>query len=310
MPELPVTYQAISDYFGYEGEINPYPLRRETELRIERATGRPLVCYVTKTNNVPQGTPAYIDDSDLTGFNDLVHSLEGPDVDVLIVSNGGSPDATERIVRLLRESFKYIRFIVPANAYSAATLTCFAGDEIVVDSRGTLGPIDPQINGIPARAIRRGFEKAEERLREEGPQGLTAYMPLLEKYELYLLEMCESAEELSKELARDCLSTYMLKIPKDDERVTSIVDFFSDYDIHKSHGRSIDRAKARELGLKVVNLEDLGELTSPIRSLYNQYEYLFDRSPFYKLFENTHGVSWGRQLTNVNIQIPLPQPTP
>jgi hypothetical protein len=33
---------------------------------------------------------------------------------------------------------------------------------------GTLGPIDPQINGIPARAIRRAFETLEERLAAEG----------------------------------------------------------------------------------------------------------------------------------------------
>lgn len=310
LDELPVTYQSISDYFGAEGEINPYPLRRETMLRIEKATVRPLICYVARTNNVPGGAPVQIDDSDLTGLNDLVHSVEGQNVDVLIVSNGGSAEATERIVRLLRENFGNIRFIVPANAYSAATLACFSGDEIVIDSRGTLGPIDPQINGIPARAILRGFEKAEERLRKEGPQGLTAYMPLLEKYELHILEICESAQLFSKELAQDCLSAYMLKVPKEDERVAKIVDYFSDYDIHKSHGRGIGRAKARELGLKVTNLEDLGETTNLVRSLYNQYEYLFDRTPFYKLFENTHGVSWGRQITNVNIQIPMPQPTP
>jgi hypothetical protein len=120
----------------------------------------------------------------------------------------------------------------------------------------------------------------------------------------------ESAENLSKDLARDCLSNYMLKIPRDDERVTGIVNFFSDYDIHKSHRRSIDRAKARELGLKVTNLEDLSEVTNLVRGLYNQYEYLFDRSTFYKLFENTRGVSWGRQYANVNIQIPTPQSTP
>lgn len=113
-------------------------------LRIERATERSLICYVTKTHGIPPDVfvPAYIDDGDLTGFSDLVHSTEKDDVDVLLVSDGGSAEASERIVRLLRERFKTIRFIVPANAYSAATLICFSGDEIIMDSRGTLGPID------------------------------------------------------------------------------------------------------------------------------------------------------------------------
>ena len=59
---------------------------------------------MSRTNNVPQGGPAYIDDSDLTGFQDLIHSVEGSAADVLIASNGGLSDAAKRIVRLLRNS--------------------------------------------------------------------------------------------------------------------------------------------------------------------------------------------------------------
>ena len=176
---LPVTYQALSDYFGKLGEANPFTLRKETFLRIEAITGRPLICYVTKTHNLPHGIPAYIDDSDLTGFGDLIQSVQGESVDIFIVSNGGSVEATERIVRLVRERFKMVRFIVPANAYSAATLICFSGDEIVMGSLATLGPIDPQINGVPARAILRAFETIEKRLKEKGPRALTAYIPLI-----------------------------------------------------------------------------------------------------------------------------------
>jgi len=133
LDRLPVTYQALNDYFGKLEQANPFDLRRETFLRIERITGRPFVCYVTKTHNIPQGIPAYIDDSDLTGFGDLTQSVQGQAVDIFIVSNGGSVEATERIVRLLRERFtEMVRFIVPANAYSAATLLCFSGNEIVM----------------------------------------------------------------------------------------------------------------------------------------------------------------------------------
>ncbi|RLG44445.1 MAG: hypothetical protein DRN81_04580 [Thermoproteota archaeon] len=210
-----------------------------------------------------------MDDSDLIGFGDLVQSVQGEAVDVFIVSNGGSVEASERIVRLLRERFKEVRFIIPANAYSAATLICFSGDEIIMDSLATLGPIDPQINGVPARAILRAFETIEKRLKEEGPRALTAYMPLLSKYDLHTLEICKSAQELSKELARNWLSTYMLKCAEDDPSIAKIVEFFSNYDMHKSHGRSIDRKKARELGLKVVYAEEIRGLAELVRSLYN-----------------------------------------
>lgn len=316
LDQLPVTYQALTDYLSKIKEAKPFALRRESILRIQHATGRPLICYVTKTHHVAQGVPAYIDDSDLTGFADLIQPFEGEALDIFIVSNGGSAEAAERIVRLIRERFKTIRFIVPANAYSAATLICFSGDEIVMDSRATLGPIDPQINGVPARAILRAFETIEKRLKEEGPRALTAYMPLISKYDLHVLEICKSAQELSKELAQGWLSTYMLKGSDEQTRIDGIIGFFSDYDIHKSHGRSIDRQTARELGLKVTNLEETEGLADLVRSLYNQYELWFDRTPFYKVFENASGINWGRQSKTLTVELPVsfppgtPQPAP
>ena len=141
-------------------------------------------------------------------------------------------------------------------------------------------------------------------------------MPLISKYDLHILEICKSAQELSKELARNWLSTLMLKCTEDDPRVTESVDFFSNYDIHKSHGRSIDRGKARELGLKVINVEEIEGLADLVRSLYNQYELWFDKTPFYKVFENAKGINWGRQSQTVTFQLPvvvppgMPQPAP
>jgi hypothetical protein len=99
LENLPITYQDLSNFFAKLGEANPFYLRKETFLRIERLTNRPLLCYITKTHNVPQGVPAYINDSDLIGFGDLVQSINGDSVDVFIVSNGGSVEASERIVR-------------------------------------------------------------------------------------------------------------------------------------------------------------------------------------------------------------------
>jgi hypothetical protein len=308
LEQVPTSFQALADYFATLEKANPFSLRKETFLRIENITGRRLICYVTKTHNLPRGIPAYIDDGDLTGFGDLTQSVEGNAIDIFLVSNGGSAEATERIVRLLRERFDTVRFIIPANAFSAATLMCFSGDEIIMDSLGTLGPIDPQINGIPARAILRAFETIEKRLKEEGPKALTAYMPLISKYDLHILEICKSAEELSRELASNWLSTYMLKCSDDDHRLAKIIEFFSNYDTHKSHGRSIDRARARQLGLEVKNIETIQGLPELVRSLYNQYELWFDKTPFYKMFENAWGINWGRQSQAVALQLPVMVP--
>ena len=174
---------------------------------------------------------------------------------------------------------------------------------------GTLGPIDPQINGVPARAIVRAFENLESRLKVEGPRALTVYMPLISKYDLHVLEICKSAQELSEDLARTWLSTYMLRCPVDDPSVSTVVDFFKSWDAHKSHGRSIDRDRAREIGLStVVDAEATTGLADLLQSLLNQYDLWFDKTPFFKMFESAHGINWGRQLQTFTVQLPVPAP--
>lgn len=308
LERLPISYQDLANFVEQRGELKGFALRAETMRRIEQITGVPVICYVTKTHNIPREVPNHIENSDLLGWSDLVNSINSDAVDVFIVSNGGSPEATERIVSLLRGRFTQVRFLIPSNAYSAATLMCFAGDEIIMSEQATLGPIDPQINGIPARAILRAFESLEKRLIDEGPRALTVYVPLIEKYDLHILEICKSAEDLSRELAGTWLSQYMLKIPRDNPRIEKIVHYFSDYDQHKSHSRSINREMAATQGVNVTNVEQLAGLDSLLRSLYNQYEFWFDKTPFFKLFENAHGVNWGRQASLITVQAPIGSP--
>ena len=224
-----------------------FSVRLETFRRIEKSTNRPLLCYATNTLNVKAGTPVSIDDGDLIGFGDLIDSVSGNECDIFVISNGGSAEATERIVQRLRGRFDNVRFIVPSNAYSAATLMCFSGNKILMLPEGTLGPIDPQLNGTPARAILRSFENLEERLAKEGPQALTAYVPLLQKYDLHLLERCRSAQQLSEELAKTWLTEFAMT-GVDPKEIAAVVDYFGNWDLHKSHGREHkrhDRSRGR-----------------------------------------------------------------
>lgn len=300
MPELPMTYQALISYVEQNPAINVTFLRQETMLRIEKITGIPLICYVGRTHDLTPNMTAHIEDSDMIGFDDLVQSTEGSSLDVYIMSNGGVAETAERIVKLMRERFQKIRFILPANAYSAATLMCLSGDEIIMAGAATLGPIDPQIDGIPTRTILRAFERMKEQLKIEGPSALAAYVPLISKYDLHTLEICRSAEELSAELAQIWLSSYMLKCKQDDPRVEEIVKFFASYDTHKSHARGIDRSKAKELGLNVINTETIPGLAVLVRSLRNQYAFWFDKTGFFKMYENARGINWGRQVPPTN----------
>ena len=245
-----------------------------------------------------------IDLDDVDGFTDLVDSVANrSEVDVLLHSPGGSPEATERIVELLRTRFEKVCFLIPHSAYSAATMLALSGDEIVLHRSASLGPIDPQINGIPARALKRGFEKAKRALQEEGPEALPAYVPLIEKYSLELLEICEDYEQLSRELVTDWLSRYMFKGDETkQELVEKAVSFFSNYDNHRTHSRALTYNKIQDLGISISLADEMLEsLLWEAHILLNDF---FNITPFVKIYENSKGVSWGRRFQAIVQQAP------
>jgi hypothetical protein len=271
---------------------------------IETIRGRPLIIYASKfVDGSGQGAPILIDINDVDGFTDLVNHINGSDsIDVLIHSPGGRPDATERIVYILRSRFKEVNFLIPHSAYSAATMLALSGNNIILHPSATLGPIDPQINGIPARSIKRGFEKVKRIIMEEGPEALPAYIPLIEKYSLDLLELCDDSEKLSKELVGTWLKQYMFKDKKNPNTIKRAVNYFSNYDKHLLHSRPLVYDKIKSLKLNVQIAEE------PLRDLlwesYILINGFFNITQFVKLYESCHGVSWGRQFQQVNIPIP------
>jgi hypothetical protein len=311
--EIPITSQDISDRLRGANGANLFELRKQTISKIEGITGIPLICYVSKTSGVPRGTPVSIDEDDIIGFSDLITTTQGDSIDIFLISNGGSPEAAERIVKLIRGKYSKVRFLISGNAYSAATMMCLAADEIIMHRQGTLGPIDPQIGGIPAYSILESFENVQKRLKDEGPSSLTAYMPLISKYDLHLLSICRSAQELSKELASQYLKQYM---KKDDDTIKEITKFFMDHETHKSHGRSIDRDIALGQGLNIIKSEEIkdkngdpSELDNLLLSLFNQFQFFLGQSGFYKLYENTRGINWGKAIQSMQqLQVPIQIP--
>ena len=177
-------------------------------------TGRPLFIYGSAcTVSGKRRSPAHlqIDASDKIGFHDILESLTGPNIDILIHSPGGSPEATETLVEEIRRKFDSVRFLVPAYAKSAATMMVMAGDEILIDQDAELGPIDPQMvtgSGVfPAEAVKEQFIKASEEIMGD-PKRLSIWLPILQPMGPSLLIQCDNAIALSKELVTEWLSKY------------------------------------------------------------------------------------------------------
>lgn len=259
---------------------------------IEEYRKRPLLVYFSKFG---QGNQISLDD--VSGFTDLISSFkEVKEVDILLHSEGGSAEATERIVNILRNKFEKVHFLIPHSAYSAATMMALSGNSITLHPSAVLGPIDPQINGIPARSIKRGFEKVREILKEEGPELLPAYIPLIEKYSLHLLEICDDSEKLSQQLVTEWLTEYMFADRVDKkEDIEKAVTFFSKYDEHLTHGRPLFLKKIEKFNLAISLAE--GELEELLWEAYVLLDGFAERAQYLKLYENCSGIAFGKRQT-------------
>ena len=74
-------------------------------------------------------------------------------IDLILHTPGGMVLAAMQIARALRAHPAKVTVHVPVYAMSGGTLIALAADEIVMGAFSVLGPIDPQIAGLPAASL-------------------------------------------------------------------------------------------------------------------------------------------------------------
>ena len=298
-------------------------VRREFIRRVEEITGRPLIIYATDFINIDKiqasGGEVSIDSRDKIAFNEVVSGIEGENLDVLIHSPGGSAEAAEAIIDLLRSKFSNIRFIVPDSAKSAATMMCCAADQLVMDEKSELGPIDPQmlivrgdkqIIRAPAQAIIDQFDLARKSISED-PGNLPVWLPIIQILGPSLLKECENADRLSRELVKSWLEKYMFRSDEQrEEKATALSEYLAKSQEHLSHGRRIGIEQLREYGINILDTRNVPELQSAIWDLYLSIMITFDTSTAFKLTENGHGRALIRHIIVQQIQMPGQQSNP
>lgn len=94
-------------------------------------------------------------------------------------STGGYIEPAYLIGKLLHEySANPLNIVVPRRAKSAATLVCCAASRIHMGSLSELGPIDPQLDKLPALALKNSIEHIAE-LVTEFPQATNLFAQYL-----------------------------------------------------------------------------------------------------------------------------------
>ncbi|MBI1366820.1 MAG: hypothetical protein GC153_12805 [Alphaproteobacteria bacterium] len=81
-------------------------------------------------------------------------------LDIVLHTPGGLVLAATQIARAIQEHKGKVTVFVPHYAMSGGTLIALAADEIVMCRHSVLGPIDPQVGGMPAASI---IKVAEEK---------------------------------------------------------------------------------------------------------------------------------------------------
>ncbi len=300
-------------------------VRRKYLAQLHALTGRNTVLYSTDwlSGRFQSGTGIILED--MQGMMEVCRGLQGPNLDIILHSPGGSAEATASIVRYLRSKFSNIRVFVPLAAMSAATMWSLAADEIVMGKHSQLGPIDPQLltpQGfyVPARAIIDQFERAKEECADD-PKVVAAWIPILQQYGPALIEQCEVAEKLSRQLVRQWLQQYMFKGEakrKASAKANRVAGYFARHATHLSHSIGIDRDQARSKGVKVNNLEADENLQDAVLSVHHATLHTFNGQAL-KIIENHLGRTYAKIVSIANVRTvkrpapgapPTPAPPP
>lgn len=265
-------------------------VRRKYLKQLSDYTGRNTIAYYSAFLSNPQADNIDINDLDMTGFMNALKGMECKrGLDLILHTPGGSPAAAEAIISYLRNKFNYdIRVIVPQMAMSAGTMMACAAKEIIMGKQSSLGPIDPQFNGIPAYNIQMEFEEAKIDLAAN-PQNAQYWAIKLQQYPAAFLKTAIDAIQLSGKLVREWLETGMFKGEQAESMINTIVSRLNEHDDSKTHGRHFNLEFCKSIGLKIIELESDAVLQDDVLSVHHAYMLTLGGSNAIKIIECQNG---------------------
>lgn len=277
-------------------------IRRNYLRRLHVLTGRNIIIYYSgwlQKQNI-DGRFASISDVDMNGFMTVLHGLEhSKGLDLILHTPGGEQAATERLVNYLRSMFDTkIRAFVPHLAMSAGTMIACACEEIFMGKHSSLGPIDPQVNGMPAQSVLDSFDKAHDEIKAD-PTRILVWHPILSKYNLSFRDQCQDAIDLTVRMVTQWLQTGMFRNMDETEAhnlIDTIVGTLKDYEEFKSHNRHLSSEFCKDLGLNVTFLEADKVLQDAVLSVHHACMHTFASTRAIKIIENHEGTAFIQQV--------------
>ena len=233
-----------------------------------------------------------INDLDMQSFMATIHGLDRTiGLDLVLHTPGGGVAATESIVNYLRKMFdNNIDVFVPQIAMSAGTMIACSGRAIFMGKHSSLGPIDPQLNGVAAKGVIEEFDRAKREIAVDQGSFLV-WKVLLEKYPPSFIDACQKAIDWSEQTTAKWLQEVMFSDDHNAENAArTAVGYLSSRDTHFAHERHIGIDEAREAGLKISALEDSQELQELVITIHHAFTHTLQQTNAIKIIENQNGV--------------------
>lgn len=294
---------------------SPYDVvRRKYVRKLSEITGRNTIIYYSgwlqKTQLVSRFPVEFsLNDNDKNGFMATIHGLDrSRGLDLVLHTPGGGIPETESLVGYLRAMFgNDIRVIVPQIALSAGTMLACASRYIIMGKQSSLGPIDPQINGIPAHGVIEEFNRAVKEI-SLNPATIPVWQTIIGHYHPSFIGECEKAIAWSDEMVKEWLVTGMyaeLGQAEAQQRAETVVNELGNHALTKSHARHISVDRAKHIGLTVIEMESDQQLQDAVLSVHHSTIHTLAGTAAIKIIENDSGKSFVQQIQAVaSLQAP------
>lgn len=266
-------------------------VRKKYIKKLSHYTGRNTIAYYSGFLSKPNLLQADINDEDKNGFMSAIHGLDRTKgLDLILHTPGGNLAATQSLVHYLHQMFDDdIRAIVPQLAMSAGTMIACSCKSIVMGKQSNLGPVDPQLRGIPAVGVVKEFQRAFREIKAD-PAKMNVWSPILSKYSPTFLMSCENAIKRSKEFVKQQLSDVMFKgVRGKDKKIAKIIKDLTNYE--GGHDRHIHVDECENIGLVIERLEEDNDLQDLVLTAHHAYMHTLMNTPAFKVIENQKGIA-------------------
>ena len=239
-------------------------------------------------------TGTSISDNDMNGLMNAVNGMDrSRGLDLVLHTPGGDLAATEAIVEYLRDCFGTdVCAIVPQMAMSAGTMIACSCREIIMGRQSSLGPTDPQFNGMAAGGVIEEFQQAVSDV-EDNPASAALWGQIIGKYHPTFLGDCQKAVDMSRQMLGDWLGGNMLAGDPDVEaKKDTIIGLLCDHSMSAMHNRHFNHETLESIGLNVTLMENDDELQDKILTLHHLYMITFQQTGAVKIIDSSVGSSW------------------